>query len=514
MPSLSEVQLNAAELDEVARKIGAIWRAEAINQPIEEDRDARDWLPTWQAKIDEVREKDRKDSVRRIRELVRKQPNCRRALGLYETYVFGEGFGIRTLSADPDVRATAAQKKVMRQANKAWRDFLQHNRAWWTPIEFGRRVWRDGVQFTKKMNPMGQVWPPEVRFVDDEEIDAPDYSEPTDPRYLGIIVSERDTAKVLGYNRIDVRTQQWVETIPAERMFYTKIDVDSNVKKGLSRFFSVQWAGKKIADWLMNELAHRTAQSSIVLQRKMKGSPSQVASSLNNLQTGTTDFPERAGTSRESLRRGSIVTTNESTEWIFTQPDSNFADSSPLGRWLVLQIAAATGWPYYMISSDASESNFASALVQESPVMKMAQHEQAFFAQEFLDIWTWVMERAIAARKVRASSERFFEDFEPDITFPSLVTRDRLKERQADNLGVMNGALSKREYARRDGVEPDRMQTEIEEELEAGLTGPQGDISAMNPTIQDKQAGQLDNQTGGNQGDDGSQVHGHGDKVE
>lgn len=510
---LTEYVPTREELDAIAEYLGTTISVEAINQPIEEDEDARDWMPTWQQKNEEVDEKERKDSVKKIRRLVRRQPNCRRALGLYESYVFGAGFGVNTLKEDPEERPTSSEKKVIRKANTLWTDFLRHNRKWWTPLEFGTRTWRDGNQYTKKMPNPGKVWPPEVRFLDDEEIDDPGHSDPGDPYSFGVIVSPYDSARIMGFNRIDVKTQERIEVIPAEMMFYTKIDVDANIKKGISRFFSVQWSGKKIADWLMNELTHRMAQSSIVLQRKMKGSPNQVSSLLNNLKTGTTDFPERSGTRRETLRRGTIVTTNEASEWVFTQPDSNFADSSPLGKWLVLQIASATGWPYYMVSSDSSDTNLASSIVQESPVVKMVEQEQAYFHDEFLEIWQWVMEQAIRAGKLKIDRDTFFEEFRADIRFPSLVTRDRLKERQADNLGVMNGSLSKAEYGRRDGVDPERMANEVEDETERGLMGPQGDMSAMNPTVQDKQAGQGGNTTGTNQGDDGSQIHGHKDRA-
>lgn len=512
-PAVAEFVPTRGDLERIAEILGEQFTLEAYNQPIEEDGDARDWMPLTRDKAREVEEEERKRSVEKIRRLVRCQPNCKRAMGLYESYVFGHGFGAETQLSDSEKKVEEADKKVIRKANKAWDDFLWHNRKWWTPLEFGKRTYRDGVQYTKKMYQYGVTWPAEVRFIDDEEIDDPNHTEPDDPLSFGIQVSPVDSVKILAFNRINVTTQEHVETIPADQMFYTKIDVDSNVKKGLSRLFAVQWSGKKIGDWLMNELTHRMAQSSIVLQRKVKGSPSQVNNMLNNLKSGTTDFKGRPGTNRERFQRGTIITTNESSEWMFTQPDTNFADSSPLGKWLILQIASATGWPYFMISSDSSESNFASALVQESPVIKMVEQEQSFFGGEMIDVWRWVMGQAIKARKIPISEEAFFEDFKPDIRFPSLVTRDRLKERQADNLGVMNGALSRREYARRDGADPERMANEIEEETERGLMGPQGDIAAMNPSVQDKQSGQLDNQTGQNQGDDGSQIGGHSDKV-
>jgi hypothetical protein len=209
---------------------------------------------------------------------------------------------------------------------------------------------------------------------------------------------------------------------------------------------------------------------------------------------------------REKIRPGQIVTTGTNVEYAFLTPDTNFSDASPLGRQILLQISAATGWPEYMITGDASNGNLASALVQEGPVVKMVQDEQEFFAKEFEKLFRWYFELAIEKGYAEGvdSMEEFDERYQLSWTFPLAVTRDNLKDCQADNLGVMNGSLSRAQVMRNRGLKPAKMKREIKEEMDEMPAMGNG-FSAMNPSMSDKQGSSAANAQGGsgtNQGDD------------
>ncbi len=62
---------------------------------------------------------------------------------------------------------------------------------------------------------------------------------------------------------------------------------------------------------------------------------------------------------------------------------------------LLLGVAAGVGLPEFMLTSDASNANYASTMVAEGPAVKLFQSEQQFFAREFTRLWRWVMEVAI-----------------------------------------------------------------------------------------------------------------------
>ncbi len=213
-------------------------------------------------------------------------------------------------------------------------------------------------------------------------------------------------------------------------------------------------------EWLDIELQARKLQASIVLWRKVQGSPSQVASIADAAQTSTVNDP--MGTARkERYRPGSILTTSQATELEFLQPNTNFGDAVPLGRLLLLSTAAGAGVPEFMLTSDASNANFASTMVAEGPAVKLFESEQSFFTKEFSALWRWVMSEAVRQRLL---PEHFFERITISWTFPQLINRDRPRERIADVHLIKEKVLSRAEIARRDNADPNLMQKEIGQE--------------------------------------------------
>ena len=130
----------------------------------------------------------------------------------------------------------------------------------------------------------------------------------------------------------------------------------------------------------------------------------------------------------------------------------------------MLCTAAGAGLPEFMLTSDAANANYSSTMVAEGPAVKMFQSEQNFFANEFTQIWRWVMREAIAQQLL---PDDFLERYQPAWNFPQLVNRDRSRERLADTHMVDHQILSRAEVARRDGVDPHTMQAEIAREKAA-----------------------------------------------
>jgi hypothetical protein len=161
---------------------------------------------------------------------------------------------------------------------------------------------------------------------------------------------------------------------------------------------------------------------------------------------------------REKIRPGTILTTSTGTELEFLQPNTNISDAVSLGRLILLCIAAGEGLPEFMLTSDASNANFASTMVAEAPAVKLFQAEQQLFTAEFDDLWRWVMSEAV---RLGLLPSDFFRLVRSHWTAPDLVSRDRPKERLADVALVRQGILSPQEVARRDGVDPEVMRGEM-----------------------------------------------------
>ncbi len=80
--------------------------------------------------------------------------------------------------------------------------------------------------------------------------------------------------------------------------------------------------------------------------------------------------------------------------------------------------------------------------------------------------------------------DEFNEKFRVCWNFPVAVTRDNLKDRQADNLSLMNGTISRAQGMRNLGLKPGKMKREIKEEMDEMPAMGNG-LAAMNPSIAD-----------------------------
>ncbi|MEX0716514.1 MAG: phage portal protein [Planctomycetaceae bacterium] len=401
----------------------------------------------------------RGDIRSRARKLVAENPHARNVLRLLEAYVVGPGLTIDPEPAD----ASRPNAELLRRADRLWIEFLSRNRRHFSFREYARRTWRDGECFLRAyplsvsgvMSGEGEdaEWPPTVRFVDPESIG------PTaaDPDSQGILTEPHDVETPHAYLRVDPAAGTLLEEIPAAEMFHTRIGVDSNQKRGVSLLAPVLDTLSCFESWRETELTARKLQASIVLWRKVQGGPSQI-SALADAQAAAI-APN--GRRSERYGAGTILTTSPGTELKFLHPDTNFGDAVPLGRLLLLCVAAGTGLPEFMLTSDASNANFASTMVAEGPAVKLFHGEQRFFADEFTPIWRWVMQQGIARGLL---PERFFDEVVSHWTFPQLVTRDRPRERLADARLAEAKILSRAEVARRDNTDPAVMRSEIAEE--------------------------------------------------
>lgn len=408
-------------------------------QPVAEDPGNWTLLGGAKSTFDET---ERIDLRSRARDLVQKNPYARNILRLLEVYVAGPG--LKSVMAP---RQSGTSSDLLKLADRLWTEFLTHNGRHFSYRETARRTWRDGECFVR-LFPLPE-WPPAVRYVDPETIGSDaDHAESQ-----GVTTDPDDVETVWSYLRIDPTTGELIEEISADEVLHTKIGVDSNEKRGVTIFAPVLNALACFDRWLDTEMQARRLQASIVLWRKVQGSPSQVSAFADQADAEAYGVPRK-----ERYRPGSIVTTSPSTELQFLQPKTNFGDAVPLGRLVLLSIAAGAGIPEYMLTSDASNSSYSSTMVAEGPAVKLFESEQQFFSLEFSRLWRRVMAEAVRQDLLPAD---FFEQVTLQWSFPQLVSRDRSQERMTDAHLAEAEILSRAEVARRDGVDPATMRAEI-----------------------------------------------------
>lgn len=392
-----------------------------------------------------------------VRTFVARNPHARNILRLLEVYVVGPGLSLSHSSSECNGTISNEIRNLASEADRLWRAFLIANKNHFSYREYARRVWRDGECFLRLFHT--GTWPPQTRFIDPEMI----AETAAEAGSQGIVTEPHDVETPIAYLLVDPVQGALLEKLPPDDVLHTKIGVDANMKRGISFFMPLLEPLNSFQQWMETELKARKLQSSIVLWRKVNGSPT-AADNLVGQQQTSAGTPSSDGTRQERFRSGSIITTSQGTDIKFLQPNTNFDDAASLGRLLLLCTAAGAGLPEFMLTSDASNANYASTLVAEGPAVKLFAAEQDFFIGEFNQLWRSVMQRAMSSGLLPAE---FFEKIEPRWSTPNLVIRDRPKERLADVQLVDAQILSRAEVARRDGVEPNRMRHEITDEAES-----------------------------------------------
>ena len=160
------------------------------------------------------------------------------------------------------------------------------------------------------------------------------------------------------------------------------------------------------------------------------------------------------------------MTTKHGTDYEFKTPNLQAGDAQNDGYALLNMIAAGPGFPNWMVSTDASQSNYASTMVSEAPGVKELQDAQEFFQYVFEQIYEKVMTYALSQNLIPeyemvevkekdengemvTRQEKIKIELTPHITFPELVHRDLYNETKAYDLQINQGVMSKHTYASR-----------------------------------------------------------------
>jgi hypothetical protein len=265
---------------------------------------------------------------------------------------------------------------------------------------------------------------------------------------FGVQTDPNDVETVLGY---------WIDgrLVDAAEIQHRKANVDANVKRGLPLFFPVRKNLRRAEKLLRNMSVVAEIQSAIAVIRKHRAA---TAAGLEQFVANQADLSvARADTGRTShfqrYAPGTILDAVAGTEYEFP------AAGIDAGRYVtVLQaelraIASRLVMPEFMLSSDASNANYASTMVAEGPAVKMFERLQHDMLADDVDLLWRVVHHAIASGRL---SPEALAAVEIRGTPPRLAVRDRLKDAQADQILVRNGAMSIPTMAARHGLEPEQ----------------------------------------------------------
>lgn len=438
-----------------------------------------------EGELRQLNEADRQSLREQAFKAAYQQPHMVGYLGNLRRFVMGKG---------PTYTPVVDDEKLKARIQAWWAQFRRINR--WDVLEdeIPNRAWRDGEAFIRRFvqaqnGPVEHEVAQEVLLrlsglgvsVDDlrEHLDEVpkgmvllrllDPDQIRDPQNIishGIVTASNDVQTVLGY--LWNHSGDEVDFIGASEMLHIKLRVDSDVKRGRSVLEPLLKRDAQYDKWLDYRIALSLVRAAVVLLKKVQGTKTQVT------QVRDEQKKEREDALRERQQKmlppGTVVTHGPSVEWEFKHPNIQAQDAQHDGRAILLDMAAATGFPEYMFTGDASNANFASTMVAESPGVREFEDWQDTLTPPFKHIWRWVVVEGARANAIEGLGPEKAMEMDVELAWPPMMSRDELKHTQANQIRHDGGILSREGWAKDDGVEweveKERLRAEREEAVE------------------------------------------------
>ena len=365
-------------------------------------------------------------------------------------YVIGQGHRYQAVAKDANDACLAHEVQDILDTFCEENDWARRQR------EIMRRRDRDGEVFCRLFPSRKGVL--QIRFVEPEQVFTPpkyaavgpasggkhSFNEPS--MSFGIQTEPYDTEAVLGY---------WIDGtwVDAESILHRKANVDSNVKRGLPLLTPVRKNLRRAEKLLRNMSVVAEIQSAIALIRKHQTTEREAIRQFVQNQA-TKQVADEATGQVQTFRHfspGTIIDSGSNTEYEF--PVSAIDASRYI---LVLQaelraIASRLVMPEFMLTSDASNANYASTMIAEGPAVRMFERLQHEIIGEDRQLFKAVIREAIYQGLL---PERTCQRVSIHAIPPMLAARDRLNEAKADAILYNLGVISKETLAMRYGLDP------------------------------------------------------------
>ncbi len=402
-----------------------------------------------------------------------------------KNYTIAQGF---EYSAKPDADAKEEPPEgLVDEINRVIKDFLEDNK--WNgkkDREFFERSRRDGEVFLGMWHTgRGRV---ETRFIEPEQISEPgqtraleDWIEGFAPQTVanpscwrfGVHTPEDDVEKIFGYHvKWTHEPNDW-DYLPVSRVEHMKLNVDGNIKRGMSDFFPTRKHLRSVDTLITNLLLGSAVMAGIPYIRQF---PAGASKETINSQIGsetmrrrTVEYRDNSREEKHSIHKaGTVLNVTAGMEYLpgpmGSQRNPAFIAAIQAGL-----RSAGTRWsmPEFLISGDASNANFASALVAEGPFVKSIEAKQHDYVSVFRSILWKVIRIAFEAGRLDAFNLDFSlirRMIELVIEPPQVATRDRTAETTRSVLLKQHGILSKETWASKEGLDFEQEQENGAEE--------------------------------------------------
>jgi len=327
-------------------------------------------------------------------------------------------------------------------------DFVRANRWHARQQEIVPRKDRDGECFLRFFPAENGIL--QVRFVEPDQVAAPTDKAGDPAASFGVQTDALDVETVQGY---------WIDGrfVDAGEIQHRKANVDANVKRGLPLFFPVLKNLRRAEKLLRNMSVVAEIQSAIAIIRKHRAA---TAAGLEQFVQGQADLsvtsPATGRTSHfKRYAPGTVLDAIAGTDYEFPAAGIDASRYVTVLQAELRAIASRLVMPEFMLSSDASNANYSSTLVAEGPAVKMFDRLQHDMIEDDLEVMWRVVASAVAAGRLPGEA---LAAVDIRAIPPTLAVRDRLKDAQADQILLRNGAMSVQTMAMRHGLDPEQEQ--------------------------------------------------------
>lgn len=308
-----------------------------------------------------------------------------------------------------------------------------------------------------------------VRFVEPGQVVTPQ-DDDRKRATLGIITDPDDVETIEAY---------WVDgkQVPAKEIQHRKSNVDMTVKRGVPLFYPVRKNLVRVEKLLRNMGIVASIQAAIAMIRKQAGITKDTATEWTQ---GEANYSISHGTQPTTYHRnyppGTILDAPSTTEYEFPASGIDAAKYVIVVQAELRAVASRVVMPEFMFTSDASNANYSSTLVAEGPAVKMIERLQATMIEEDKEVMDRVLDLAVESAEL---SQENRDKIEVEVTPPTVASRDRLQETQADQILVDGKAMSIDTWQIRNGLDPESETEKIDAQREKNGPFPGMDLMGL-----------------------------------
>lgn len=316
------------------------------------------------------------------------------------------------------------------------------------------------------------------------EIEPDQITEPANPAALnaeiglldpswsfGVLTERRRPQHPHGYFVAnDSAGREW-EYVEANRLEHFKRNVPRSAKRGVSAFQPVGDDIERQFKLSRNITTGAAIQAAIAFVREHVpgATKSGVEALISGNRTGTRTRSTDGGTSERKYERFAPGTIKDVQAGMKYHAGPMGQSSAPtyidVAQYMLRRIGLRWNMPEYMISADASNANFASTLVAESPFVKARQNDQEYFVRRFKSL-CWKIVRMHYERGAISEPQWSVIKRQVDIkpVLPEVASRDTVAQAQTNQILHQSGILSRRTWAALSDLDYDEEQENLHNE--------------------------------------------------